>query len=377
MNLDSQTVEIVNRQPMGQSQLKLENNKFFNKKSVIMYSGAFVALVAFVASGMIKTAPEVANAVANEKTAEPIASNVALVDKVSEANVVASLAETANLPVINTAVQTSMSLSTMQEIAQIEDLAVTSPKINDVVMRERGITDYEVQEGDTAQSIGEKYGISAQTIKWVNNIRSDVKAGDTIKILPVDGIVYTVKDGDSLESISEKYEADVEMITTYNDLELSGVEKDMVIIVPSGILPETERPDYVAPVVAVASTYNYGGRAAANVFASSGNRYAYGYCTFYVYERRPDIGSFWGNATSWAASARAAGYLVNATPAAGAIMQNGGGYGHVSYVESINPGVSITISEMNGYRFGGGWNRIGSGEISWAEAVSGGYQYIH
>jgi len=58
-------------------------------------------------------------------------------------------------------------------------------------------------------------------------------------------------------------------------------------------------------------------------------------------------------------------------------MQNGGGYGHVAIVESVNPGVSITISEMNGYRFGGGFNRVGHGQISWGEATSGYYRYIH
>lgn len=89
------------------------------------------------------------------------------------------------------------------------------------------------------------------------------------------------------------------------------------------------------------------------------------------------IGSFWGNAATWAYAASAAGLLVDGNPEPGAIMQNGGGYGHVSIVEAVNPGVSITISEMNGYRFGGGYARVGRGDISWSEATSGYYKYIH
>ncbi len=58
-------------------------------------------------------------------------------------------------------------------------------------------------------------------------------------------------------------------------------------------------------------------------------------------------------------------------------MQNGGGYGHVAIVESVNPGVSVTISEMNGFRWGGGFNRVGFGNIPWNEAVGGRYQYIY
>lgn len=114
---------------------------------------------------------------------------------------------------------------------------------------------------------------------------------------------------------------------------------------------------------------------------SAGNRYAWGNCTWYAYERRMQlgnpVGSFWGNASTWAYSASAAGYLVDGNPTPGAVMQNGGGAGHVAIIEAVNPGVSVTISEMNGYRFGGGYARVGHGDISWGEATSGMYRYIH
>ena len=37
-----------------------------------------------------------------------------------------------------------------------------------------------------------------------------------------------------------------------------------------------------------------------------------------VYKRQ--VGSFWGNANTWASSAAAAGYTVNRTPEAGAVL---------------------------------------------------------
>lgn len=81
-----------------------------------------------------------------------------------------------------------------------------------------------------------------------------------------------------------------------------------------------------------------------------GNRYVPGQCTYYVYNRRPDIGSFWGNANQWLYSAQADGYSTGSAPAAGAIAVSIGG-NHVAYVESVS-GSTITISEMN---YSGPW----------------------
>ena len=55
-----------------------------------------------------------------------------------------------------------------------------------------------------------------------------------------------------------------------------------------------------------------------------------------------------GNANSWAYTAPSYGYVVNRTPAPGAIFQTSSGWaGHVGYVESVNPDGSIVVTEMN------------------------------
>ena len=91
-----------------------------------------------------------------------------------------------------------------------------------------------------------------------------------------------------------------------------------------------------------------------NYNVKAGNAYAWGNCTWYAYNRRPDIGSFWGNASTWAVSARAAGYKVDQNPSVGAIAQWNAyansyiwGYGHVAIVESVNSDGTITVSDMN------------------------------
>lgn len=84
-----------------------------------------------------------------------------------------------------------------------------------------------------------------------------------------------------------------------------------------------------------------------------GNTYAWGNCTWWSYAMRTWAGSpipvSWGNANTWDDYAKRDGYLVNNTPAVGAVFQtDAGDYGHVAYVIKINPeNEEWTISEMN------------------------------
>ena len=90
----------------------------------------------------------------------------------------------------------------------------------------------------------------------------------------------------------------------------------------------------------------------------------------------------WGNAYSWDDRARAAGYAVDHTPAAGTIGQvDGGAYGHVFWVESVNGDGSINVTEYNNsyatYLYSGDshFGDFGSRTISAGEV--GRYNYIH
>lgn len=311
------------------------------------------------------------------------------VDKVTATSIASVYADTTNLPVSNDVANLSQSLTVESLLSQTSTNVISKPQIVQASAGSRSVIKYTTVAGDTIPLLAQKYQISDTTMKWANNLTSDaLEPGKVLTILPVDGVIYTTKDGDSIDAIVSKYGADRVSFVTYNDLELTGtLVAGRQLIIPGGSLPQTERPGYVAPrVVTVASGINYtsysGGYGTSwGGGMSSGNRYGIGQCTWYAYERRLQLGNpvggMWGNANTWAYNARISGFLVDGNPTVGAVMANGGGYGHVAIVESVNPGESITISEMNGYRFGGGWNRVGHGEIEWSQATSGMYSYIH
>jgi surface antigen len=280
------------------------------------------------------------------------------VDQLQAAQLAASTAQMANLSVTSNVTNLSITLGAKSELSQVSDTVLSKPQIVQSGTGQRGITEYTVATGDNAQSVADRFGLSKQTLKWANGLVNDsLTPGSKLAIPGVNGVVYTVKDGDNLEAIASKYGTAKERIVTYNDLEVSGIVNGQRIVLPDGILPVAERPESAVQRTTTAARSS-GGSYYANA-AAVGNRYDYGYCTWYAYNRRAElgrpVGSFWGNAATWAGFARASGYLVNNTPEVGAVMQDSytaGGYGHVAVVESKGADGSITISEMN-YA---GWN---------------------
>ena len=291
-----------------------------------------------------------------------------------------NLAFQTNMPVAANVANLSISLEAEKEIAQEDSGAIAKPQIVQATEGAREVITYVAQADETVQKVATKFDISEDTVRWANNLSSDaIDNGRDLKILPVSGVLHTVAGGDTVEAIAGKYQAPQERLISFNDLEVDGVREGMQLIVPGGVLPEEDRPGYVSPAErasqqrSVLPTGNGAQTgASSNVTASVGNRYAFGYCTWYVYERRPDVGSYWGNASSWAASARAAGFtVVQGVPQAGAIFQYGGGYGHVGIVESVDHASgTMRISDMNGIA---GFNRVGHDTVP----INGSWNYIY
>ncbi|MDO4902416.1 MAG: CHAP domain-containing protein [bacterium] len=361
----SPKIEILNSKHSRSAKISGFLGKF-NNKTTLMYSAVFIAVgtLAILGSNPLEKESQV-NSIAPTETTSVISqveSKPASVDTVSETNLVANLAESANLSVAPNTASLSVSVSVLQDSSTETSGVVEKPKILEVANENREIKTYKAESEEDIAKVSEKFGITAQTIKWVNNIKGGkLEAGKEIRILPVDGIVYSPKAEDNLEEIAKKYEASLERILSYNNIENNKLEAGKEIVIPGGILPEKERPDYVAPVArrfsasygVSQSSVSNSAIIASNYNAKAGNAYAWGNCTWYVYNLRPDIGSFWGNASSWAYSARAAGYKVDSTPAVGSIAQwnpyAGGmsGWGHVAYVEAVHADGTITVSEMN------------------------------
>jgi len=297
------------------------------------------------------------------------------VNAVVATNIAASVATATNLSVAPSVASLAISTQIESQLPTTDDSSISKPSIIQVSTAGRNIQTYTVQPGDTADTLASKFGITKDTIKWANNLTSDaLTVGKDLQILPRSGVLYTAKEGDTIQSIADKYKADASVVTTYNDLEISGVKAGLQIIIPGGDLPATERPGYSAPVTSYGGGYSSLYRA-----GSVGNRYAFGNCTWYAYERRAalgiPVGSFWGNGGSWAYAAAASGYTVDNIPSAGAILVERGSPGHVAIVESVDSANgSVTLSEMNNSAYGG-FNIINNRTISAGQAAV--YSYIH
>jgi len=358
--------------------------KSFKTKSV--YSIAFVFIFFSVAAGYINNSGDKTIKIIDENQNTKIEELDALVS----VQVASSLARAIDLPVATNVENLKVSIEIKSELSKNETTAISKPQLLNPSQSNRKIIKHVVSQGESIDSIAAMYRISKDTIKWTNNLKSDsLSAGSELRILPVNGVLYTVRAGDTYDSISQKYKVDQQNIISYNDLELSGLPVGSQIILPDAILPTTERPGYVAPVYYLYAT---GGGSTDVSFlyvntapTSEGNRNSWGNCTWYVWEKRKQLGGAWvlpsaplGNAAQWAYSLGAAGYRVDRKPAFGAIMQNGGeinGYGHVAFVESVESNGDVIITEMNYYN--GRWfNAVSKRRVS-AVAANNNYNYIH
>lgn len=80
---------------------------------------------------------------------------------------------------------------------------------------------YRVKKGDMIGHIAEKYNVTQDTIISVNSIKQSrlIQVGQFLKIPSIPGIIYTVKkDGETPETIANKYKVDVEKCAFVNNI---------------------------------------------------------------------------------------------------------------------------------------------------------------
>ncbi len=223
-----------------------------------------------------------------------------------------------------------------------------------------GVNMYIVQSGDTLSSIAVKNKVSINTILWANDISNvdSIMPGDTLFILPVSGIKYVIKSGDSIDAVATKFKAEKDKIIAFNDLPANGeLETGKEIVIPDG---QADTPKPVAPTVtpetsiiekrqyanSSGGTPEVSGGTTPKGKIGTGHKFPYGYCTWYVAQKR--YVPWGGNAGTWLYNAKVQGYATGRTPRPGAIMVTTENryYGHVALVEKVN-GDTITVSEMN------------------------------
>ncbi len=352
--------------------------RFFANRRVVRYSIIslnvllLVAIGGSVIRGTQKGQPVGQNAVLSstgrENSAVPL-DQVSSADIAANAALAAGLAETPG--VINQAQSAQADLIT----SPADTTAVAKPQAVATALKSRkDIRQYVTQSGDTVSGLAAKFNVTSESIRWSNNLSGNtVNAGVTLQVPPVNGIVYTVQAGDTLDSLASKYRANRDQLVAYNDAELSGIQTGEQILIPNGQLP--------APVVTrvVASAVYAGG---------AYNGYDYGFCTWYVANRRAAAGrpvpSNLGNANTWTVLAASMGIATGSTPQAGAVaVKHSGAPGHVAYVEQVNDDGSFWISEMNSYgqvSMGDSTPRGGWGVIDWKlipADEAGTYSYVY
>lgn len=113
------------------------------------------------------------------------------------------------------------------------------------------ISVYVVRPGDTLSDIADMFGVSINTILWMNNIKNvrDVHPGDTLVILPISGVEHTVVKGDTLKSLAKKYSGDVEEIAQYNNINpLEALVVGSAIVIPGGEIALPPSPKSSSPL---------------------------------------------------------------------------------------------------------------------------------
>lgn len=114
------------------------------------------------------------------------------------------------------------------------------PVLTSIKTDKNGLLIYKVQKGDTLLSIASDFGISLDTIRWANNLKSDkLVPNQQLIILPVSGVLHEIQPGDTLETIAERYSATIEKIIVYNQLSNKPLVPGEKIIVPDGRIPRT------------------------------------------------------------------------------------------------------------------------------------------
>jgi len=235
-----------------------------------------------------------------------------------------------------------------------------------------GVKIYEVQSGDTVSQIASKFDVTINTILWANELDNvnSIMPGDRLFILPVVGLSYTIKSGDNIDSIAGKYKANREKIIAFNDLPANGdLKEGETIIIPEG---QKEIPASASGTSRIAQRPYESFQSLGRILtgkAGAGHIFPYGYCTWYVSQRRYVPWS--GNAGTWLYKAKAMGYATGRSPRVGSIMVSSESWwGHVAIVEKISGG-NITISEMN-YA---GWAKKSSRVLDATSRVIKGFIY--
>lgn len=292
-------------------------------------------------------------------------------DELSAADIAYNVANVTNLPERTSVANKADTVNAQLAIAPSDNVVTAKPQVIATALKSRAdIQTYVVQPGEDVSAIAAKFGVTSDTIRWSNGLSGDaVNAGTTLVISPINGIVYKVAAGDTIDSILSKYQVNREQMIAFNDIESGNLPVGEYIVLPGAQPAARATGSPSLANVSGSGGFAWGGGA---VYGAN-NGYDYGYCTWYVKNRRPDLPNNLGNASTWKVLAQRAGFSTGNVPRAGAVIWTPPRdyYGHVGYVERVNPDGSVLVSEMNV----AGWGVVS--QRTYSADVAAGYGYIY
>ena len=268
-------------------------------------------------------------------------------DQLSSADIAANVAQLTNLPESTSASNHAVTVNALLSVSPADQTVVAKPQVVATAFKSnKDIKTYVTVAGDTVSSLAAKFNVTSDSIRASNALSSDsLTAGKTLYIPPVNGIVYVVKAGDTPDNLASKYSSNKDQIIAFNDAEIDGLKVGERIILPNAILPSPVSRGGGGGFFSGVGNFTY-------IPTYGANGYDFGWCTWYVANRRAQIGrpvpSNLGDAFSWFILAQRSGLPTGYAPQVGAVAVNTAG-DHVSVVEQVNPDGSFWVSEMNSH----------------------------
>jgi len=102
--------------------------------------------------------------------------------------------------------------------------------------------EYEVKTGESLYSVANDFGISVETLRYINGLSGNaLKVGQKLKIPPVDGLYVKVKRGETLSTLAARYRIDLDKIYQYNPLLSSDqpIFAGQEIFIPGAVIPKS------------------------------------------------------------------------------------------------------------------------------------------
>ncbi len=100
------------------------------------------------------------------------------------------------------------------------------------------IKTYTVRSGDSIATLAKRFGLRADTIIAMNNLQSQssIKAGLTLRIPNMDGIIHKVRKGENLSTIAKAYGADMTKLVDVNELASATLNAGQSLFIPNARL---------------------------------------------------------------------------------------------------------------------------------------------